>query len=69
MATPCTCSIGKTPCNSAFVIELETGLVVLEVDINRSASDLKNPELFEMLCAGSALQRLNKTIRKRKEKP
>ncbi len=57
--TQCTCNISRTPCNSAFVYD-ESGATLAEIPIEHT------PHLrteLTALCAGAALQKLNKEIK------
>jgi hypothetical protein len=61
MSDYCTCKISKTPCNSAFIFK--DGKSICEVNIEL-VGRLKNG--FAFLCAGAALQKLNRDIKEAK---
>lgn len=57
--TPCTCRISRSECNSAFVYD-DTGKTVAEIPMEQTPY-LKAE--FTTLCAGAALQKLNRELR------
>lgn len=54
-AMQCTCGIGRTPCNSAFVYDTQ-GRTVAEIPADMVPS-LRSE--FTAVCAGAGLQKLN----------